>query len=181
MLEGRNIILRLLTEDDLEEFAAAYAKIADRGEFFPTTLHPLAEVRKRFAEAGWWDDEQGHMLITAKDGRMLGHIFYFKSDPFRKVYEIGYNIFRPADRGQGSISEALRIFAAYLFEIKPVARLQVLVAVGNTASRRAAEKCGFRHEGVLRQYIFMRGKYHDCDALSLLRSECPGLAETLQS
>jgi RimJ/RimL family protein N-acetyltransferase len=121
------------------------------------------------------------MLITAKDGRKLGHIFYFKVDPFRKVYEIAYNIFRPADRRQGVMSEALRIFAAYLFEIKALPRLQVLVGVGNVASRRVAERCGFGHEGVLRQYIFMRGKYHDCDVLSVLRSECPSLEETLRA
>jgi ribosomal-protein-alanine N-acetyltransferase len=180
MLEGRNVILRLLSESELEEFAAAYAKIADRGEFFPISLHPLAETRAKFAESGWWDDEQGHMLITARDGRKLGHIFYFKVDPFRKIHEIGYNIFRPDDRGHGTMSEALRIFSAYLFEIKPLSRLQVLVAAGNVASRRVAEKCGYRHEGVLRQYIFMRGKYHDCHLLSLLRSECPALAEALQ-
>lgn len=181
MLEGPNVILRLLAEDELEEFAAAYAKIADRGEFFPTTLHPLAEVRKRFGDSGWWDDEQGHMLVTAKDGRKLGHIFCFKVDPFRKVYEVGYNIFQPADRRQGVMSEALRIFSAYLFEVRSIPRLQVMVAVGNAASRRIAEKCGFRHEGVLREYIFMRGKHCDCDLLSLLRSESAALEDALAS
>jgi len=179
MLEGPNVILRLLAEDELEEFTGFYQKIADRGEFFPITLHPLGEFRKRFGDSGWWDDEQGHMLVTAKDGRKLGHIFYFNVDPFRKVYEIGYNIFQPANRGQGVMTEALRIFSAYLFEIKSVPRLQVMVAVGNTASRRVAEKCGFRHEGVLREYIFMRGKHHDCDLLSLLRSECGRLKDAL--
>ena len=180
MLEGPNVILRLLNESDLKELCSLWANLADRGEFFPLSLHPLAEVRKKVAETGWWNDEQGHMLITAKDGRMLGSIFTFKADQFRNVHEIGYSVFRPADRGQGTMSEALRLFSAYLFEAKPVPRLQLLVAVGNAPSRRVAEKCGFRHEGVLRQYIFIRGKYHDCDILSLLREECPPLATALR-
>ena len=180
MLEGRNVILRLLNDDDLDEFCALHANLAERGEFFPITLHSLAELRKKVAETGWWDDEQGHMLITAKDGRKLGSIFYFRADQFRRVHEIGYNIFRASDRGQGFMSAALRIFSAYLFEIKPVPRLQVLVAAGNVASRRVAEKCGYRHEGVLREYIFMRGKYYDCDVLSLLRKESPALADALR-
>ncbi|AMP01556.1 hypothetical protein CAter10_4120 [Collimonas arenae] len=37
-----------------------------------------------------------------------------------------------------------------------------------------AEKAGFRFEGVLRQYVFMGGKYHDSCVYSLLRDEWGG-------
>lgn len=181
MLEGRNIILRLFSEDDLDEYAALHASIVDRGEFFPIGLHPLVETRKKFGEAGWWEEHEGRMLITAKDGRKLGDIGFFKPAPYALGYELGYSVFRPADRGQGIMAAALGIFSAYLFELKPIRRLQVLTATGNVASRRVAEKCGYRHEGVLREYFFARGKHHDCDVLSLLRAECSSLSEALRS
>ena len=172
MLKGRNITLRLVADDDLDEMAALLANITDRGEYYPISLRSLTDMRRKVAETGWWENEQGQMLITGGDGTRLGHIFYFLADKYRGVHEIGYSIFRPADRGKGIMSAALRIFSAYLFEIKPIPRLELLIDVNNAASRRVAEKCGYRHEGVLRQYIFMRGEYHDCDALSLLRGEC---------
>ena len=110
-----------------------------------------------------------------------GGIGFFQVSPHQAGYEVGYAVFRPEDRGQGIISTALRIFSAYLFDIKPIPRLQVLTAVGNVASRRVAEKCGYQHEGTLRQVYYMRGKHHDCDVLSLLRAECPSLSEALES
>jgi ribosomal-protein-alanine N-acetyltransferase len=180
MLEGRSVILRLFSEADLDEFCTLEARIAERGEFYPIMLHSVAESRKKFGENGWWGGDEGRMLITSKEGRMLGGIGFFPASKYQAGYELGYAIFRPEDRGKGVMTAALGIFSAYLFEIKPVPRLQVVTATGNVASRRIAEKCGYKHEGVLRQYYYMRGRYHDCDILSLLRDECPPLADALQ-
>jgi RimJ/RimL family protein N-acetyltransferase len=181
MLEGRNIILRLYTESDLDEFLPLHAKLMERGEFFPISLKSDADTRKEFGEHGWWEEHTGRMLITAKDGRMLGGIGFFQPSPYQAGYELGYGIFRPEDRGKGFMTVALRIFSAYLFELKPIPRLQVSMAVGNAASRRTAEKCGYQYEGTLRKYFYMRGKHHDCDLLSLLRDECLSLPQALRS
>jgi ribosomal-protein-alanine N-acetyltransferase len=181
MLEGRKITLRLFAEADLDEFLTLYGKLIERGEFFPISLKSAAETRKEFGEHGWWEEHTGRMLITTKDGRMLGGIGFYQPSPYQSGYELGYGIFRPEDRGKGIMTAALRIFSAYLFELKPTPRLQVTTAVGNRASRRIAEKCGYQFEGTLRQFFYMRGKYHDCDLLSLLRGECPSLSEALQS
>ena len=96
-------------------------------------------------------------------------------------YEIGYAIFRPEDRGKGYMTAALRIFSAYLFELKPVPRLQLGMFKGNAASRKVAERCGYQYEGTQRQGNFLRGQYHDRETFSLLRSECLPLAEALAS
>jgi ribosomal-protein-alanine N-acetyltransferase len=180
MLEGPNIILRLFADADLDEFLALNAMLMERGEFYPISLHSAAETRKEFGEHGWWEEHSGRMLITAKNGRMLGGIGFFRPSPYQSGYELGYAVFRPEDRGQGVMTAALRIFSAYLFELKPIPRLQVSTAVGNGASRRVAEKCGYQYEGTLRQYFYMRGKHHDCEVLSLLGEECPSLSAALQ-
>jgi RimJ/RimL family protein N-acetyltransferase len=78
------------------------------------------------------------------------------------------------------MSDALPIFSAYLFELKPIQRLCLLTAQGNTASQRVAEKSGYRHEGTLRKAFFLRGAHRDCELYSLLREECPSLASLLQ-
>jgi RimJ/RimL family protein N-acetyltransferase len=69
------------------------------------------------------------------------------------------------------MTEALSLFVHYLFEAKKVNRLQLTVVVGNEASKRVAEKCGFRSEGILRQTMFHRGKYVDLEMFALLREE----------
>jgi ribosomal-protein-alanine N-acetyltransferase len=75
----------------------------------------------------------------------------------------------------------LRIFSAYLFELRPIPRLQFGMFKGNAASRKVAEKCGYQYEGTQRQGNFLRGGYWDRETFSLLRSECPRLSEALPS
>ena len=179
MLKGKKVILRLFTEEDVEKLFALDSDIAARGEQFPITLHTLSDMRKQFRETGWWQEDQGRMVIAGGDGEMVGAIVFFRPSPMLAGYEIGYAIFRPEDRNKGYMTEALRIFSAYLFELKPIPRLQLGMFKGNKASRKVAEKCGFQYEGAQRQGNFLRGQYHDRETFSLLRSECPSLSEAL--
>lgn len=179
MLEGKNIILRLFREEDVEECVSLENNYAERGEFIGARFHSLTKQKKEFGETGWWEDDKGYMLITDKQGRKLGIIVFFKAAFYDAGYEVGYELYRRADRGRGYGTEALRIFSAYLFELKPIPRLQVTLVTGNAASRRIAEKCGYKYEGVRRQSGFVNGKHIDADVLSLLREECPSLAEAL--
>lgn len=181
MLEGRHVILRLMTEKDVEEFVALDQNLAERGAYLGVRLRSLAEVRKKFNENGWWGEDEGVLLITDKAGRLLGAIGFFRSAPYAVGYEVGYGLFRAADRGHGYMSEALRLFAAYLFELKPIPELHVGVTVGNAPSRRVAEKCGFQFVGTLRHFGFARGRYDDIELFQLLRADCPPLADALRA
>ena len=161
MLEGPNVILRLFTEDDLDEFLKLENTCAEMGEFAPIDLRSPAAFRKHFSETGGWDDKLGRMLITDKSDRLLGHIMFIKEPSFQSGYEVGFIIFRRENRGKGYTTEALRIFSAYLFEVKPIPRLQLSTHTDNAAARRVAEKCGYKLEGTLRQMFFTRGAYVD--------------------
>ena len=110
---------------------------------------------------------------------MLGNLAFFKDVKYHAGYEVGYLILRREDRGKGYMSEALRIFSAYLFELKPIPRLQITTVKGNAAARRIAEKCGYQLEGTFKNHGFLRGRYIDVERLALLREDCPLLLEVL--
>ena len=181
MLEGPNVILRLFTQNDLDEFLKLENTYAEMGEFASVDLRSPAAFRKQFNETGGWDDKLGRMLITDESNRMLGHIMFIKEPSFQSGYEVGFVVFRREDRGKGYTTEALRIFSAYLFELKPIPRLQLSTHADNIAARRVAEKCGYKLEGTLRRMFFTRGAYVDYVLYSLLRDECPSLAEALKA
>jgi len=181
MLEGPNVILRLFADDDVDEFLKLENTYAEMGEFTPVDLRLPATFRKHLSETGGWDDKLGRMLITDKSGRIVGHIMYIKEPSFQSGYEVGFVVFRREDRGKGYITEALRIFSAYLFELKPIPRLQLSTHADNIAARRVAEKCGYKLEGTLRQMFFTRGAYVDYALYSLLRGECLPLSKVLLS
>ena len=180
MLQGKSVILRLFTDEDLEKLFALDSDVATRGEHFPIALHTLTDMRRQFQETGWWQEDQGRMVITDLNDRMVGAIVFFRPSPMLAGYEVGYAIFRPEDRGKGYMTEALRIFSAYLFELRPIPRLQLGMFKGNAASRRVAEKCGYQYEGTQRQGSFLRGEYRDRETFSLLAEECLPLVEALE-
>jgi len=63
----------------------------------------------------------------------------------------------PSARGQGVAPDALGAVARWAFAVLDVRRLEWTAEVGNWASRRAAEKTGFRVEGVRRGGLVHRG------------------------
>lgn len=179
MLVGKNINLRLIEAKDLPEMLNLMNDLEHRGDYLGIELHHETKVQKYYADAGFWENDFGRLLITDKEDRLLGAITFFKGLGDSEGYEIGCQIYKKEDRGQGYSTEAIKLFCAYIFEIKPIERLQVCIAVGNTAARKAAEKCGFVFEGTMRKAFFARGKYHDLDFFSMLREECPALSELL--
>ena len=81
--------------------------------------------------------------------------------------EIGYWT-APWARDRGVATRATRLVAAYGFTHLQPARIELLVAVGNEASRRAALTAGAREEGVRRDGIAAGESRHDAWVLSLL-------------
>jgi RimJ/RimL family protein N-acetyltransferase len=180
VLEGSKVILRLFEERDLDEYLDLESRETQAEDMAPATLRPGSLFRKQFAETGFWEEDKGRMVVTDRAGRMLGMIMYFRGPGRDSGYEIGFVVLSRADRGKGYMSEALRIFSAYLFEIKPIERLELCMFKGHDASRRVAVKCGYQHEGTLRRAELLRGRWHDLEVFSLLRGECPPLAEVLR-
>jgi RimJ/RimL family protein N-acetyltransferase len=50
-------------------------------------------------------------------------------------------------------------------------RLEALVDVENIGSQRVLEKAGFQKEGVLRKYLFMKGKSRDMIMFGILSTD----------
>jgi ribosomal-protein-alanine N-acetyltransferase len=65
---------------------------------------------------------------------------------------IGYVIHRPY-WGNGFATTAVRQATALIEEIPEVARIWATCALENPASARVLEKCGFEHEGILRNWV----------------------------
>lgn len=177
MLAGKNINLRLIREEDLPFILEHEQNLEERGPYLPVGVPSELKFKKRYAETSFWEEHYGKLLITDKAGRILGDICFFRDSQHWEGYEIGYQIYDPKDRGKGYTAEAVRLFSAYLFALKPIVRLQIGVFKGNIPSRRVAEKCGYVLDGTIRKAFFARGKYFDLEILTLLREECPTLEE----
>lgn len=179
MLTGKDINLRLIKDEDIPEMLDLTNNLCHRGDYLGVELHHEMKIKKYYSDAGFWEKDFGRMIIIDKSGGLLGAVTFFKGVGDSEGYEIGCQIYRKEDRGKGYATEAIKLFCAYIFELKPIQRLQICTVKENIAARRVAEKCGFIFEGTMRKGYFARGKYHDLDFLSMIREESVPLCELL--
>ena len=64
--------------------------------------------------------------------------------------------------GRGFATEAVKIMEKICFEELGIVRIEIVMVVPNVASRRVAEKCGYKREGRLKKYLNIRGTIYDC-------------------
>jgi RimJ/RimL family protein N-acetyltransferase len=110
-------------------------------------------------------------VLDAAQARILGGIGVHWSAE-RDVGEVGYWL-RADARGRGVTTRALVLVARWALSLDGVERLQLRADVQNAASRRVAEKAGFRLEGVLRsaRWSPRQQRRYDWAMYSLLRGE----------
>ena len=171
MLRGERITLRLVRSADLDELWAAHTNIGNRGAFFPLGVQSETTFRNDFAEHGFWQREEGTLLITNKQGEVAGHIEFFKPVAYWDAWELSYQLYDDRFAGKGFTTEAVQLLVDYLFGAKKVNRIQLDIVPGNTASKRVAEKCGFTLEGTARGAFFNGGRNQDLLIYSLLRDD----------
>lgn len=175
MIIGKNVVLRTIYPHEVEHVYELIANVNTKGPFWHLSFPSSGEFVKEFNRTGFWGIDEGRMLILTHQGEYIGEIIYFKGLDYQSGYEVGYEIFSPRYEGHGYMSEALLLFCAYMFSVRPINRIQVNMMEGNIASERVAVKCGFTYEGTMRKATFNQGQYHNLKLYSLLREECPPL------
>ena len=171
MLKGKSISLRPVRETDLDQLYAFHVDIDNRGDFFPRGLLAQPAFQKQFEESGFWSKDEGMLVIISPDSEMIGHIEFFKTVNYLDEVELSYQIYSPEQRGKGAATEAVQLLVRYLFEFKRFNRIRLVIHPDNTASRRLAEKCGFRHEGTARGAWYHKGKHQDVEIYALLHDD----------
>jgi RimJ/RimL family protein N-acetyltransferase len=169
MIRGDRILLRVVREADLEQLFNLISDTGNRGAYYPLDVPSEVEFKQRFHENGLMSETSGSFLICVEE-RIVGLIRFSQAGYF-DGFEIGYIVFDAANRGQGYMTEALACLARHLFLTRKINRIQLMTDPENIASKRVAEKCGFRYEGTLRGAIFNRGKSVDLAMYALLRAD----------
>lgn len=155
-----DVALRPLTPGDLEALWAV--RVQSDEPWADASDGARRKLRDRIANSG--RVTHGELLLgISKDGRLAGEIQARQPDMGLPpgVFEIGIEVFDPAERGTGVGRRALALFVTHLFEEEHAHRVQLTTDVENMAMRRVAEHLGFGLEGTLRGFMPTRGEPRD--------------------
>jgi ribosomal-protein-serine acetyltransferase len=107
-------------------------------------------------------------LVCDTSGELVGVCGVNQINKDYRYGNLGYWV-RSSRAGQGMATLAARQVAEWAFETTDLERLEIVVATGNIASQRVAEKLGSVREGVLRSRLLIHGAFHDAVMNSLIR------------
>ncbi|MFI6262072.1 GNAT family N-acetyltransferase [Micromonospora sp. NPDC051006] len=123
-----------------------------------------------FVRNGWAAGTNACFVFADADDRYAGSIDLRLSPSDPLLADVGF-MTAPAARGQGFMPAALAALCAWGFTTLGLARIEWRANVGNTASRRAAEKAGFTFEGTARAGVAHRGERTDAWVGALLAED----------
>lgn len=172
-LETNRLILRKLTLDDAEDMFE-YASDPEVPKYTTWSVHKSITDTKNFLEV-IIEEYHNHEvspwgIIHKADQKLIGACGFVNWLIDDDRAEIGYVLSRKYWR-QGYMTEAISAVIDFGFRTMQLNRIEARCRIQNLASAKVMEKLGMKFEGILRQQMFCKGKYHDMKMYSILKGE----------
>lgn len=110
-------------------------------------------------------------LLPDASGRAEGWTSLMRPDPANGVVEVGNIVLAPGLQRTTAATEAMYLLARHVFETLGYRRYEWKCNALNLASRRAAERLGFRYEGTFRQHMVVKGRSRDTAWFAMVDGE----------
>lgn len=165
MIQGEQVDLRPTEDDDFEYMSrwvgGPSGALSNGVKEFATPDRLRSIVR-----------ENGLAMFTilSKSGQVVGFADY-RSICYAGNHEIGVSVGEPEHWKRGYGYEAGTLLMWYLFHELNAHRLQMVIGSYNGPMLRLVHHSPWTVEGVLRDYYYCDGEYHDAILISLLRDE----------
>jgi len=133
---------------------------------------PTEEEHLRWLRRLRREGTRREFVIVLRDGdRPVGTIGLAGIDAVHRRAEYGILIGDRAAEGRGFAREASEILLAYAFDDLRLHRVFLQVFEGNRRAIALYERLGFKHEGVLREAAWKRGRPVNIVVMAILRPE----------
>ena len=127
------------------------------------------------------DDPLVHAIIERRSGRAVGVASLMRIDPAAGVIEVGGINYAPPLQRTPAATEAMYLMMRRVFDELGYRRYEWKCDSLNAPSRAAAQRLGFRYEGMFRQAIVVRGRNRDSMYFSITDREWPRLKQAFES
>lgn len=114
---------------------------------------------KEFIKNSFTKTEQHFAIVDDKD-EYMGTISLKNINPINHNAEYAI-VTRKVAHGTGIALEATKEILAYAFQELMLHKVYLNVLEENKRANRFYEKCGFRFEGMAKEFLYMNGTYHN--------------------
>ena len=111
-------------------------------------------------------------VIDRADGKAKGHLKMMEIRPAHGVFEVGWIAYSPELQRTRPATEAVYLVGDYGFSLG-YRRYEWKCNNRNEPSKRAAQRYGFKYEGLFRQHQVVKGENRDTAWFSILDKEWP--------
>lgn len=179
-LRGEHVLIRPLAADSDAEalYAESHPPLGDPHLWTYLGYGPYSDagaMRDDLRAKERSEDPMFLALIPLASKRPAGVASYLRITPEHGVMEIGHIWFGSSLRRTTAASEAIYLLAAHAFDELGYRRLEWKCDALNAASRRAAERFGFRFEGVFRSHMVVKGRNRDTAWYAITLDEWPAV------
>ena len=178
VIEGQGVVLRWPQGEDFP----AWARLREISRDFLRPWEPawpqddltrgaFRRRIRRYSEDQHNDLSYSFFVFRKEDDALVGGLTI--ANVRRGVAQtgsVGYWMGEPYAR-RGYMSAAVKAVAPFAFGALSLHRLDAACIPSNAASARLLEKCGFRYEGLARQYLCINGQWHDHYLYARLRDD----------
>ncbi|MEM8569986.1 MAG: GNAT family protein [Pseudomonadota bacterium] len=142
--------------------------------YMPVGPFPTFDVfRAWLLEAEQSSDPMFHAILDAENGEAKGVASFLRLSPNDGVIEVGYICYAPKLQGTAASTEAMYLMMRRVFDELGYRRYEWKCDALNAPSRKAAERLGFRFEGIFRQATVYKQRNRDTAWHSILDTEWP--------
>lgn len=136
-----------------------------------------AALRRHLDDVRDLDDPLFFTLVRLPSGEAQGVASYLRITPEHGVIEIGNIWFGPPLARTAAATEAIYLLISHAFDELGYRRVEWKCNALNRASRRAAERFGFRFEGVFHQHLVIKGRNRDTAWYAITDQDWPPVRE----
>ena len=177
-------IERIDAERHAADLYAAFSESPDGRDWTYSPAGPfsnLAQYVDYLRKEAVKSDPLHHAIIDSSSGKPVGTAALMRIDPVNGVIEIGHLVYSPRLKRTRAGTEAMYLFMRRAFDELGYRRYEWKCDSLNGPSRRAAERYGFRYEGIFRQAVVYKGRSRDTAWFSILDDEWPALRTAFEA
>lgn len=184
ILEGRKVRLRDWTTADLSAYREWLRPDQEwhqwDGPYFPPPTEQeadaaVARIREELQSNAWPEVRRRLVIAEAHTDGLIGTVSWHWESEETEWPRAGITVFDPATRGRGVGSEALTLWADYLFSATHFRRLDFSTWSGNLAMCAVGLKLGWTEEARFRDARVVRGVVYDSVVYGVTRAQWAGL------